>query len=139
MILRVIVIGFTAFVAWIIHVANTGGSNIILQTVHDIPAGDKLGHFFVMGTFAYLVNLLLACQTFKLGRFRVLNGSVIVLVCVVLEEMTHMFIRTRTFSYLDLLSDFLGIVAFSFLAVKTYPYIAGLINPSHRRGLDASM
>ena len=126
--------GFTTLIA----LADLGQLPDPILWIYAQPHGDKLGHFFVMGTFAYLVNLLLACKTFKLGRFRVLNGSVMVLVCVVLEEMTHMFIRTRTFSYLDLLSDFLGIVAFSILAVKTYPYIASLLKPSPPRGLDTS-
>ena len=127
MIIRTVLIAFTTGLAWLIYTANTGGESFILDIVHDIPNGDKAGHFFVMGVFAYLVNLLLACGSFKLGPFNILNGSAIVFFFVILEEITHMFIQTRTFSYLDLLSDFLGILAFSLLAIKTYPTISRLL------------
>lgn len=140
MIIRIVLVGFTAFLAWIIHVANTGGSNFLLEVADAIPNGDKIGHFFIMGAFAYLVNLLMACKSFRLGSFSMLSGSVIVLIFVVLEEMTHMFIRTRTFSYMDLLSDVLGIIAFSILAVKTFPFIARISKETRREsppGLDA--
>lgn len=92
--------------------------------VDSIPIGDKIGHFLLMGMLAYLVNLLMECKTFKLGKWQILTGSVIVAVCVLIEEMTQIFIPTRTFSYLDLLSDLLGILTFSYLAVKTHPTIA---------------
>ncbi len=139
MIIRIVVIGFTAFLAWIIHEANTGGHNFITEFVDEIPNGDKLGHFFMMGFLAYLVNLLSDCKTFKLGRLNILTGSVMVSICVLLEEMTHMYIRTRTFSYLDLLSDFLGIVAFSILAIKTYPIITRYLKkPKHPPGYGTS-
>ena len=139
MIIRIVAIGFTAFLAWIIHEANTGSHNIIIDTVDTIPNGDKLGHFFMMGMFAYLVNLMLECKTFKIGRLDILKGSAIVLVCVVLEEITHMFIRTRTFSYFDLLSDLLGIIAFSYLAIKTFPIVSRMLNkPKHPPGIGTS-
>ncbi len=139
MIIRIVAIGFTAFLAWIIHEANTGGHNFIIETVDTIPNGDKLGHFFMMGFFAYLVNLLLECKTFKVGSWNILTGSVVVWIFVVLEEITHMFIRTRTFSYLDLLSDLLGIIAFSLLAIKTFPMIDRLLNkPKHPPGYGTS-
>ncbi len=127
MIIRILLLVFTIGLAWIINVANSGGSNFILEAVDNIPNGDKIGHFFVMGTFAYLVNLFLECKTFRLGTINVLKGSAIVFVFVFIEEITHMFIRTRTFSYMDLLSDVLGIVAFGILAVKTYPAISQML------------
>lgn len=133
MIIRILLLVFTIALAWIINVANSGGSNFILEAVDTIPNGDKIGHFFVMGTFAYLVNLLLECKTFKLGSLNVLKGSTIVFVFVLIEEITHMFIRTRTFSYFDLLSDILGIVAFGILAVKTYPTISQLLKSASRQ------
>ena len=133
MIIRIVLIGFTAFLAWLIHVANTGGHNILLDFANDIPNGDKIGHFFLMGILAYLVNLLLECKSFKIGGLSLLKGSIIVGFCVIVEEFTQQFIPTRTFSYLDLLSDFLGILVFSLIAVKTYPFITRLLK---KRGQD---
>ncbi len=132
MIIRIVLIVFTAAVAWISHVANTGGKNLILDIVEGIPNGDKIGHFFVMGILAYLVNMLLECKRFKLGPLYILKGSLIVGICVLLEELTHIFTRTRTFSYYDLLSDFLGILAFSILAVKTYPFISSMLKTTRQ-------
>lgn len=75
----------------------------------------------MMGIFAYLVNLFLECKTFRIGPINVLTGSVIVFLCVFAEELSQMFIPSRTFSEWDLLSDVLGIITFSYLAIKTYP------------------
>ncbi len=133
MIIRVVLIGFTASLAWLNHVANTGGHNFILDLINDVPNGDKIGHFFAMGAFAFLVNLLLECKSFELGKLKILKGSAIVGVCVVLEELTHIYIKTRTFSYMDLLSDFLGIVAFSILAVKVFPLISGILEGNRQK------
>lgn len=131
-IIRVVFLGFTAVLTWIILVANSGGSNFILRAVDAIPNGDKIGHFFVMGFLAYLANLLLGCKTFRMWGRNVLTGTVIVCIFVVSEEITQIFIRTRTFSFMDLLSDFLGIMAFSILAVKSYAAVLNFFDKPWR-------
>ncbi len=128
LVLKVLFYAFSAALIWITLVANTGGNNFILKTVDSIPNGDKIGHFFVMGFLAYLANLVMECRSFKIGRINILTASAIVAIFVVLDEMTHIFIRTRTFSYLDLLSDFLGILAFSLLAIRTQPAISTFLD-----------
>ena len=133
LIFKIVFVVFTAGLAWIIVVANSGETNFILRSVDAIPNGDKVGHFFVMGFLAYLANLLMGCKSFKAMGINMLTGTVIVSLFVLLEEITQLFIRTRTFSFLDLLSDLLGIIAFSILAVKTYPVIMAFLNRPSRR------
>ncbi len=118
MINKALFVGFSTFLAWCIWLANTGESNLLLQVVRNVPLGDKIGHFFAMGTLAYLVNMLLKCRVIKIGPYNILMGTVLVAVIVFLEECSQLFIPSRTFSLFDLLFDAIGIWFFSRLAMK---------------------
>jgi VanZ family protein len=77
-----------------------------------LPLGDKIGHFCLMGMFAFLVNLTFNAKTLKFWKFKYLLGSLIVLVIVTLEEFSQIFIRGRTFDLKDLIFDYAGIFIF---------------------------
>jgi VanZ family protein len=81
-----------------------------------LPYGDKIGHFFLMGTFSLLVNLALEARTVRFGRFTPLLGTLIVLLLVTLEEISQNWVDTRTFSLLDLAFDWAGIWIFGRIA-----------------------
>lgn len=94
--------------AVIIFLADTKGTQYLLSFVGNIPYGDKIGHFCLMGTFSFLVNLSLKCR----AVYRILLGSLIVLSIVTTEEFSQIFVSGRTFDLGDLLFDFIGIVIF---------------------------
>ncbi len=92
--------------------ADVKSTRYVLSFVGSIPFGDKLGHFFLIGTFSFLLNLSLGCRKVR----RVLSGSLIVSVIVTIEEISQIFIRGRSFDLTDLIADFLGILLFGKLA-----------------------
>lgn len=108
---------FVLFIVFIIYRANTAALPFFLNLVYVIPFGDKVGHFVLMGILSFLVNLTLQGARLSLFSREVLLGSLIVTIFVVLEELTQIFIPSRTFSLIDLLFDFLGIYSFGRLAV----------------------
>jgi VanZ family protein len=81
-----------------------------------IPHFDKLGHFFLMGVLALLVNLNLRCRRLKLPYMNVLLGSVIVFTLALVEELSQLIILYRTFDWADLLANSLGILVFGQIA-----------------------
>jgi len=101
----------------IIAFANQGDYLHILKSlVSKIPYGDKWGHFLLMGLLAFFVNILLNCDKFKVFKLSFLKGSVIVLVIITLEEVSQIWIDTRSFDWVDLAFDYLGIFVFGQLA-----------------------
>jgi VanZ family protein len=101
----------------IIAFANQGDYiHILSNLVKDIPYGDKLGHFILMGLLAFFVNILVNCEKIKLFQISFLKGSVIVFVIVTLEEFSQIFISNRSFDLMDLTFDYLGILVFGQLA-----------------------
>lgn len=101
----------------IIALANQGEYIYIFRNlVSQIPYGDKWGHFCLMGLLAFFVNILIACDKFKVFGLSFLKGSAIILVIVTLEEVSQIWVINRSFELLDLTFDYLGIFVFGQLA-----------------------
>ena len=89
----------------------------VFTAVYHIPHGDKVAHFLLMGTLSFLVNLALHGRTIHLHPSRpMLLGTLAVTLIVLLEELSQIFLPSRTFSLADLTADFLGIFLFGRLA-----------------------
>ena len=106
--------GFVLFMVFVVYAANTGQGGRYWSFLDAVPYGDKVGHILLMRTLCLLLNLALRCR--MIGR--VLLGSVIISVVVLGEELSQIFIATRTFDFGDLLADAIGILLASWLAIK---------------------
>jgi VanZ family protein len=109
---------YFGLIALIIFLADRSDSQFIFAWIRAIPGGDKVGHFILIGGFAFVVNYSLSCREFRLGTRHFLLGSAIVLALTVAEEFSQIFIPYRTFDLVDLLFDFLGIWNFGLLAKR---------------------
>jgi VanZ family protein len=107
---------FFGLICVIVLIANAGLGGRYFGLLFQLPYGDKIGHFFLMGTFSLLVNLALGARTVRFGRFTPLLGTLIVLFIVTLEEFSQNWVDTRTFSLLDLAFDWAGIWVFGRIA-----------------------
>jgi len=111
---------YSVLIVAIIVLAGQSNKQYLINLVHVLPFGDKLGHFILIGVLALVVNLSLQCARWRWGRITLLKGSVLVAVVVTLEELSQLFISTRSFDLGDLAADFLGIVVFGQLALWLY-------------------
>ena len=100
---------YILILAMIVALADQKAYQYLFAHIKEIPFGDKCGHLILMGLFSLVVNRSLACRKIKIGRAYILQGSVIVLLVVTLEEVSQLFIPYRTFDLIDLLFDYLGI------------------------------
>jgi len=106
---------FFGFILWIIYEADTGANNLFLHAVDLIPYGDKLGHIWLYGGLALLLNLLLKRRVVLIKSMRLQLGSLLVLSFAVIEELSQGFFATRSLDAWDLLADLLGVCIAAFL------------------------
>ncbi|MDQ3632944.1 MAG: VanZ family protein [Aridibacter sp.] len=118
--IKIITAIYVFIIAGIVVLADYKGTAYLLNFVGKIPYGDKLGHFFLMGIFSFLVNLVLQTKEVKVWKMRYLLGSLIVLIIVTIEEFSQIFVSGRSFDYDDLVFDCLGIFVFGELARFIY-------------------
>ena len=111
---------FFIFIGYILYSANTGREILFFQILEYIPMGDKLAHIVLIGTLAYLLNIMLGAKTFKVNGVQILVGSFIVFGLMPVEEFSQMYIPTRNFDWVDLAANYLGIGIASQMAKKKY-------------------
>jgi hypothetical protein len=108
--IRLVTIFFAAFMLIVVALANTGLVYKAFPFVNVIPGQDKTGHFILMGIMAFLANLSLYGRSVEFWRVRLYLGSIIVLICVVAEESSQLFMATRVFDLGDLAAGLFGIL-----------------------------
>ncbi len=116
---------FIMLLILVVIVANLGLGSSFFPFIYKISGGDKLGHFFLMGIFSFLVNYVLNTRKIQLFSINFLLGSFIVLSIVTIEEFSQIFIKNRAFSILDLIFDYTGIFVFGQFSA----YISDRRNP----------
>lgn len=108
---------FFGFILWVIYLANAGDRNVLFDFVGSLPYGDKLGHFCLFGALTLFVVVATKFRSFSLGRLHIYYGVVVVALFVLAEEVSQVFIVTRTFDLIDLAADIIGIVMAASIAL----------------------
>ena len=109
---------FTLFLLLIIVLADTGNLGIF-GLLYRIPYADKAGHFILYGILALLINLTLFRSVLNQNRIWVAVISSLVLILLIgIEEFSQRSFANRTFSLEDLGASYLGVIFFSWLAVR---------------------
>ena len=110
---------FALFIILIIVLADTGRLGI-LAFLNRIPFGDKAGHFLLYGILVLLINLSLFRALPAQSRIRItLISGIVLTVLIGLEEFSQQFFARRSFDLVDLTFSYLGVIFFSWLAIKT--------------------
>jgi len=105
----VVAVIFFVFILWVIYLANTDGNSVFFDIVRSIPYGDKLGHMCLFGFLTLLTVIGTRFRSFTHGSFKLYYGALVVGLFAVGEELTQAFIPSRTFDFVDLAADFVGI------------------------------
>jgi polysaccharide biosynthesis protein VpsQ len=113
--IKILTVVYVLIFAGIIVLADINGTDYFMF-IHYVPYGDKIGHFVLMGMLALMVNLALRARNVRIWKLSYLLGSLIVAAVVLIEEVSQIFVRGRTFDFGDLLFGFAGIVVFGEIA-----------------------
>jgi VanZ family protein len=109
---------FALFIILIIILADMGKLGI-LRVINQIPYGDKVGHFILYGIMTLLLDLtfMRSLQNRNPKLIAVLIGLTLA-VFIGLEEYSQQFFAKRTFDLVDLSFSYLGVIFFSWVALK---------------------
>jgi polysaccharide biosynthesis protein VpsQ len=119
MTLKWLTVLFTLFIILIIVLADAGKLGI-LAILYRLPYADKWGHFILYGLLALLVNLtLFRSVPSQRRKWLVMFSSVVLALLIGLEELSQQNFSNRTFDLVDLSASYLGVIFFSWMAIKT--------------------
>jgi len=116
--MKILTILFALFIVLVIILADMGKLGILhMLTVHNL---DKVGHFLLYGILTLLIDLtLLRSQRFNLNRrLLVLRVALTLSLVIGLEEYSQKFFSHRTFDLVDLAFSYLGVIFFSWVALR---------------------
>ena len=117
-IMKYIAIGFTIFILVVILLADRGQLGF-LYFIYDFPYGDKLGHFVLYGLLNFFLTRTFLSSGRTSSRNRVaFTTGLILAVLIGAEEWSQQFFSTRTFSLMDLLASYLGLIAGGWAALR---------------------
>ena len=114
--MKILTVIYIFILAVIVFLADQRTTQYLFMPLRNLPYGDKIGHFLLMGFFSFLLNLALSAKTVNVWKVNYLLGSIMVLTVVTIEEFSQIFIRGRTFDWSDLIFDYLGIFIFGEIA-----------------------
>lgn len=107
---------FTLFFACVVAWANSGNAFGAIGMMMQVPFGDKIAHFLLLGTLSFLINSSLRCRNLTVFGHNILLGSLLIAVVITLEEGSQAFIPHRNFEILDIVCNYAGIFTFGKLA-----------------------
>jgi polysaccharide biosynthesis protein VpsQ len=109
---------FALFIILIIVLADLGELGF-LRLINRIPFGDKIGHFVLYGILTLLIDLALIRSLPHINRrLLVLRVALILALLIGLEEFSQQFFPNRSFDLIDLTFSYLGVLFFSWVALK---------------------
>jgi len=109
---------FAGVLLSIVAAANLGWVEAAFAWFRQMPGADKLAHFVLLGGMSLLLNLSLGGARVPIFGRGVLLGSLLLLILVTVEELSQLWISTRTFSLTDLACNYLGIALCGRLAKR---------------------
>lgn len=101
--------GFILFLLLVITLANRGEGDPWWSFIHHIPFGDKVGHIGLFGTLGFLCNLAFPSRRFGGNPFIVTKTTLVLLALITVEELSQIFIPSRSFDIIDWLADLVGL------------------------------
>jgi VanZ family protein len=110
---------FTLFILLIIVLADAGVLARYVGFVYEFPYGDKAGHFILYGMLALLIDMALLHSAPQQSRKQLaVKCGLILALLIGIEEFSQQYFSTRTFDLLDLTFSYLGVLFFSWVALK---------------------
>jgi VanZ family protein len=110
---------FLVFIVAVVILADYGSLPHSIRVLYDFPNGDKVGHFILFGLLNFfLIRAFLASIPNRSRSQVVVSTSLILILCITLEEWSQQYFSPRTFDLLDLLASYIGLASGAWVAWK---------------------
>lgn len=110
---------FLLFIAVVIALSDAGACSYLCAPAKAVAYGDKLGHFVLVGLFAAAVFGAVTQRTIRLWSMDVSIAALGVCAFISGEELSQLWIPTRSADWGDLGASYAGIVLFELLRTSS--------------------
>ena len=109
---------YVLLLAVIVILADLGIGAWVFAAAAWLPFGDKLGHMILAGILSFLLNSALRCRVTSLACVKILTGSLIAYLLVLMEEVSQFWMTTRNVDICDVLCAIAGVYLFGIFASR---------------------
>ena len=120
LIVRIVTAGYLTFLGIAAYVFSKSQYRKMLNFMQAIPNWDKYFHFCATGSLCFLINTILSFRTFRIGKVRILWGTVIAMFMSITDEYSQTFIPGRVFDVWDIAAACSGAVVFGWIGLLLY-------------------
>ena len=117
---KFITVTYIVLIPLIILNAGLGYANDTFPFVKDVPGRHHTAHILVYGGLSAIINMITKFRVIRVNEINVLLGAVLVFLFVVIEEVSQIWIDTRVFDLMDVLSSLVGIIIFSYISNRLH-------------------
>ena len=117
--MKYLAIVFTAFIMYVIVLADRNAIPPFIRALYDFPYGDKVGHFILFGLLNFFLTLTFLRALPNRTSSRVaLSVGLILAAAITAEEFSQQYFSARTFDLIDLSASYLGLLIGGWMALK---------------------
>ena len=95
---------------------QTPAGMLVKYCISSVPFGDKAIHFGLMVTLSYLLFHAMNQRRLNILGHELLFSSLLLAICITLEECSQLFIPSRNFEIMDMVCNYAGIYLGSLFA-----------------------
>lgn len=115
--LTFLAVAYMVFLALVIINADMGDDHNLFAFVREVPGRHHTAHIVLYGILAVIANVILRFRGWRVGGLNVPKASLLVFLFAVLEELSQLWIGTRVFDYMDIITSLVGVVLFTLAAL----------------------
>ena len=108
---------YLGFIGLVIVLSDAGSCGYLCAPAKAVAYGDKLGHFVLVGALAAAVYVAVTRRIVSLFGGEFSFASLAVLVFISGEELSQIWIPSRSADWGDLIASYLGICSFELLRI----------------------
>jgi len=108
----IVILSFIGLVA----LADSGHGAELFRIASVLPGADKTAHIMLSCIVVYSMNVCLSMRCVSVFSREIFTACIIGFFFFTAEEISQIFIESRTFSLMDLLANYMGIYLCSFFS-----------------------
>jgi polysaccharide biosynthesis protein VpsQ len=106
--IRWVAVGFAVLLVVVIILADYRHLPSFITMLYSFAYGDRIGHFVLFGLLSFLLRVAFPIPTIRALKREIPVFTLVLVVFIITEEISQIFIPARTFSWGDLAASLAG-------------------------------